>query len=233
MLFKNNTLTMSSVSLPEPANTLIGEICFTEKKGRNLKIRSLLIENIACAPSAISYWNNLFDHLNWNIIWSLQQKFLLTNKVKEVSFKILHNIYPTKDFLKKKFSSNFDTKCIFCQNDTETLLHLFWSCNYTQQFWKYIGLFISNKIVKGLSPKIVIFGFFEGDLNACFIINLILYLCRFYIHKCKFSNCKPIFIVFLQELKQYLKTILFSFNKKALRTCTICTTYNLFNVFNL
>lgn len=160
---------------------------------------------------------------------------IFTYKVKEVSFKLLHNIYPTKDFLRKRFNSNFDTKCAFCQNDTETLLHMFWLCNYTQQFWKYVGLFISNNIVKGffMSPKFVIFGFFEGDSNMCFIINLILYLCRFYIHKCKFSNCRPIYVVFLQEFKQYLKTILFSLNKKAIKTCTICTTFNLFNVFNL
>jgi len=31
----------------------------------------------------------------------MQHRFLLTNKIKEISFKLTHNIYPIKNFLKK------------------------------------------------------------------------------------------------------------------------------------
>jgi len=34
------------------------------------------------------------------------------------------------------------------------------------------------------------------DKKACFVTNLIYLIGKFYIHKCKFSNNKPIFIVF-------------------------------------
>lgn len=235
MLFKNNTLILRYDPLPEPVKTPIGEICFTGKKSHSYKVRALLVESIACTPSVVSYWNSFFDNLNWKPIWSMQYKLFVTNKVKEISFKILHNIYPTKYFLKKRFDTHFDSDCVFCIDKTETILHLFWICKYTQQLWKHVGLFISNVILKGfnLNSKIVLFGFFDGDSDVCLIINLILYLCRFYIHKCKFSNCIPIFTVFLQEIKQYLKTISASVNKKAIRTYSICKSYKLINVLNM
>lgn len=205
------------------------------KKGRNYKVRVLFLENIISAPPAISYWNRLFDNLNWKNIWSIQHRFFLTNKVKEISFKLVHNIYPVKNFLQKKIRSDFDTNCSFCQNDIETLLHLFWSCSYTRKLWKDVSWFISRNILQNFSmnPQIVIFWFFEADSNACFIINLIIFLCRFYIHKCKFSNCKPILLVFLHEIKHYLNTISSSLNPKAIRTCKICTTYKLFTLLNV
>ncbi len=38
----------------------------------------------------------------------------------------------------------------------------------------------------------IIFGYFDSDRtkeNICFIINVIIFLSKFYIHKCKFSHC--------------------------------------------
>jgi len=91
------------------------------------------------------------------------------------------------------------------------------------QLWKDVSGFISSNILPNFSmnPKTVIF---EADSNACFVINLIIFLCSLYIHKCKVSNCKPFFLVFLHEIKHYLTTIPSSLNPKALRTCNICKT---------
>lgn len=45
---------------------------------------------------------------------------------------------------KGKIWTDFDNKIVFCQNDTETLIDLFWSCNCVQ---KHDGSFISNTIL--------------------------------------------------------------------------------------
>jgi len=55
-------------------------------------------------------------------------KFLLTNKIKEVSFKLLHRFYPTNVCL-NTFKNDIDVKCSFCA--PETISHLFWSCEFT------------------------------------------------------------------------------------------------------
>ncbi len=133
-------------------------------------------------------------------IWSLQQKYFLANKVKEVSFKLINKCYPVKHFM-EKYKANIDTKCSFCQFHTETVFHLFWTCHYSEQLWKNIGSFINENIQQHVSItfKGIVLGHYESDStksNSCFIINSIFFLCKFYIHKCKFTNNKPHFIVF-------------------------------------
>nr|XP_054593054.1 uncharacterized protein LOC129159926 [Nothobranchius furzeri] len=86
----------------EPAVTSVGRICFWRmKKNNNGDIRPLSLKDKTHTPDAIVNWNNLFYDLDWEKIWTLPSKFLLTNKVKEVSFKIIHRFYPTKSFLKR------------------------------------------------------------------------------------------------------------------------------------
>lgn len=119
-----------------------------------------------------------------------------------------------------KYKNNIETRCSFCQVHTETVYHLFWTCSYTEHLWKDMETFIKNNIQQDISVtfKDIIFGHFDSDSNnnkSCFVINLIYFLGKFYIHKCKFTNNKPIFFVFLKEFKIYLNTISSSVNKKA------------------
>ncbi len=56
----------------------------------------------------------------------------------------------------------------------------------------------------------IIFGYFDSDPtkeNICFIINFILFSSKFYNHTCKFSNCKPVFVVFLRDMENYINLI--------------------------
>ena len=47
-----------------------------------------------------------------------------------------------------------------------------------------------------------------------YIINLLVLLAKYHIHKSKFSNHKPSFSIFEKELKQYITTILHSITEK-------------------
>ncbi len=101
---------LKKASFLDPIYTTIGKICFSTKKDRNYKFRSLFIEKITTVSPVISYWNGLFRNSNWKKIWSLQHKYFLTNKVKEVSFKLINKSYPVKQFM-EKYKANIDTKC--------------------------------------------------------------------------------------------------------------------------
>lgn len=82
MLFKNSNYSpLKKAYFPEPIDTTIGKICFSTKKARNNKVRSLFIEKVTSLSPVISYWNS-FRNFNWKKIWSLQQKYFITNKVK-------------------------------------------------------------------------------------------------------------------------------------------------------
>ena len=50
------------------------------------------------------------------------------------NFKLLHRRLPTNCFL-KKVGLRDDDKCSFCNKETENLIHLFWRCEKTKNFW--------------------------------------------------------------------------------------------------
>lgn len=54
------------------------------------------LQLFASSPHNLSYWNNMVDNLHCKKIWSLRYKYLLTNKMREISFKIMHKYYPVK-----------------------------------------------------------------------------------------------------------------------------------------
>ncbi len=173
-----------------------------------------------------------FDDIKWAYVWSLPQKFFLTNKVKEISYKIIHRFYPVKQFL-QKFKSDIDISCSFCEFSSETVAHLFWECPFVQSFWNNLNALIVQNIFYDFSLcyKHILFGFYVKDknlFNASFCINLLLFIGKFYVHKCKYTKCKPHFNIFKQDLKLYLNTISMSVNKKALKTSRICAKFKIF-----
>jgi len=62
------------------------------------------------------------------------------------------------------------------------------------------------------------------------IINLIILLAKFYIHKCKFTHSILSFIAFNNEVKQYVNTIKLSPNQKAIKTVNVCKQFHIFFV---
>lgn len=81
----------------------------------------------------------------------------------------------------------------------------------------------------GFFNQNVLFGytdFSRKDPNAFYIINLILLLAKYHIHKCKFSSKEPHFLTFRKEIELYVNTICSSHNKKALKTVNVCKMFN-------
>ncbi len=65
MLLKNCRYSSTVTgSFPNPCDTPVGQICFSESRNKNYKIRSLFLENLISAPHVIFFFNNLFDNLN-------------------------------------------------------------------------------------------------------------------------------------------------------------------------
>ncbi len=125
----------------------------------------------------LSYWKNVVDQIDWKKVWTLSSKYIITNKVGDISFKLLHRFYPTKMFL-KRFKSDIDTSCSFCDDPNETDMHIFWDCPHTQTFWIEFSNIINRNVLQDFSLlfKDVLFGFFNiqnDKINEYFIINLL------------------------------------------------------------
>lgn len=155
----------------------------------------------------------------------------MTNKVKEITFKILHRCYPTNHYL-TKFKKDLNSNCSFCDVHPETLLHLFWHYEFVKMFWKDLIRFVIDHIDVEFSLYMehVLVGFnnVKHKIDQYYIINLIIMLAKFYIHKCKVKKSIPLFMAFEIEIKMYMQTILGSTNRKASKTINICKSLGLF-----
>jgi len=56
-------------------------------------------------------------------------------KLQAFQFKLLHRRIATNDYLYKIGISLTDI-CTFCEQKKESLIHLFWDCEFVQTFWK-------------------------------------------------------------------------------------------------
>ncbi len=72
----------------------IGDINVVKDKCSNRYIRNMLKKNFV--PYSTVFWSSKYENIEWKKVWSITNKFFISNKVKEVSFKILHRIYPVK-----------------------------------------------------------------------------------------------------------------------------------------
>ncbi|CAI5682440.1 unnamed protein product [Oreochromis niloticus] len=174
------------------------------KKALHSKTESLTI------PHVVSYWNSIVSDIKWKGVWTIPNKYLVTNKVKEVSFKILHKFSPANHYM-TKFKRDINVNCGFCGSHPETVQQLFWICSYATTFWKDFSRFIAGHLYKDFTVKWenVVFCFFRRQKkdDVYFIINLLVILAKFYFHKCKYSNQKPNFKHYYNYVLCYIKLI--------------------------
>ena len=133
--------------------------------------------------------------------------FLCTRetKLRVFQFKFLHRRIATNDFLCKIGIKQVDS-CSFCEETTETLVHLFWKCKYTQAFWKKVLEWMSQNIVNlkdSVFSPFLCLGFIENVSNV--LLHHLLLIARHYIYTCNLKNSIPKLQVYLQLLLTPMK----------------------------
>lgn len=229
MLLSSSTTDISMETTP--SNLYIGNSDpFLNSKTNNKCIRDLVLRNTICKPSSVFYWNNLYIDIDWKKTWSLNRKYCISNKVREVSLKILHRCYPVNTVI-AKYRLNIDPLCSFCHHTEETINHMFWDCTHSQGFWQDLNLLLNRKLNTQIKFKTeyILFGCLDDivSIKKTYIINFIILLAKFHIHTSKYSKQKPNLTVFLAYLKFYLDTLKLCTNPKAVKTRTLCDEFDL------
>ena len=115
-------------------------------------------------------------------------------------FKLLHRRIPTDDFL-LKIGRKENDNCTVCNNSSETLIHLFWSCHVTSSFWKSVTDWLQKALpffwqiqliehtALGLRPEL------HSTKYSC-QLNYCLLLARFHIWQTKMDEISPNFAIF-------------------------------------
>lgn len=74
---------------------------FTQSRAVNSKCQIISLSDDVSTSYVETHWNDIGNNLNRNIIWSLPHKYLITNKGKEKSFKVLHKFDHTNFYFKR------------------------------------------------------------------------------------------------------------------------------------
>lgn len=206
-----------------PVNKIfLGSVDVTRNKCSSNYIRNLLVN--VMVPPAKKFWTSLYKDINWKEMWLMSNKFCLNNKIKEVSFRIIHRIYPAKKTL-ERFKIDIEYSCTFCGSNEETIEHLFYHCVFTKMFWVDVQNFIERKTGQSLylqeKDVLLYFEVINLEKDLIFFVQLVLFLGKFHIHKRKWTDSKPLFHLFLQELSHYSTTINDLKQSKALKTNSI------------
>ena len=113
--------------------------------------------------------------------------------VKAFQYKILNSIlYTNKKLFKIGYSEH--NKCTFCDNESETLDHLFFYCSVSNIFWTHFEKysFTLTKKSRVLSIQDIILGI---------ILNYLILMGKLYIWDCRRKRMQP----YIEDLKKKIK----------------------------
>ena len=168
----------------------------------------------------ITKWNfdldiNLQNH-EWNEIYKTCFKSISDNYLIWFQYKILNRILGTQYLMCKMRIVN-DPSCRLCNDNVETLKHLFCECQYVHTLWENIQLWIKTKtgIEITLNNSNIILGYINQD-ETNKPLNMVLLRTKSYIFWCARQRKIPNIIDLQRNIKKtYDEQIsLFTINQK-------------------
>lgn len=157
-------------------------------EGKNLKSKQLTNKFIRNVLSKLYFPSQLkrkyvlqeFIEEEAKKIRKLYFTYPVLPKAKEVTFKILKDIYPSNHFLQERFNWE-NNSCGFCEKDIETVDHMFLKCESVQTFWLEFQNWLHFKQIS-IHPLTVIsvkVGVLLKEKILDFLINNLITLCKY------------------------------------------------------
>ncbi len=106
MLFKGYNSALAPMYVSTGSGRGISELANEDFKStlkNNRNIRSLFLNDYVSTPQAVSKWNRSVENILWKKVWTLPNRYLLVNKVKYISFKLIHQYYHVKTSIQFKY----------------------------------------------------------------------------------------------------------------------------------
>ena len=170
-------------------------------------------------PNYCLKWEEKLEmDINWKLV------FLHINHVKEIKLRwfeirTLSRILGTNVTLLAMGIKTEDT-CTFCNEEKESIEHLFCECDLVLTFWAYIKkLLVDNNIVQNefiLDHKLILFGYSENHIISK-QLSYFLVLCKYFIYRCRCEETIPLVLPFVNYFRIKHQTNRFI----ALKNCKI------------
>ena len=176
------------------------------KKGSSLIYQEMIKIEQEC--TGYNRWSKVTDlsKRSWELSFVKLKFSTHDTKLRWLQFRILHYILTTNRSV-SKYKENQDSKCSFCGAHSETIVHLFWDCNFAQNFWSCIASIFNKKCVHSnnfkFTKNLVLFGKCEV-IKTDKVCDFIILLAKLYIYRCKVQGQPPTVNLFVSELyKRY------------------------------
>ncbi len=205
-----------SSTIPEIRSLCIEGISLKSKQFTNKFIRQVLSKEYFLSQLKRKYVLQEFSEEEAKKIRKRYLTYPILPKAKEVTFKILNDIYPSNNFLHEIFNWE-NNSCMFCEKDIETVEDMFFQCELVQNFWLEFQNWLHFKQIS-IHPLTVVsikVGVLLTYKNIDFLINNLIILCKNFIHRCKYLKVKPHFSRWKNELKIFAKSLNYMKDKNA------------------
>ena len=174
---------------------MVGDNNFDVTERKSKDYYNLLIREKAKPPNIIQKLQSNFHFNSDNLkqIFKLPHSIVVESYVKAFQYKVINSILYTNT---KLYKIGFRTNdlCTFCDNQPESLTHLFYYCSRSKQFWSEFELYwclISNQRIC-LCLENVLYGIMTE--NACPLFQLLNYFIiigKLYLWDCRSKQILP------------------------------------------
>lgn len=190
---------------------------FTEKTKGVKKFYDMLNNKKALQSKGKERWEEQFDFSDefWKDIYKLPFKITKNSKLQWLQFRISHNILTTNSFLFKVKLVNTPF-CNFCHSERETIIHIFWECEETQNFLERLDSFLEALFIPfTFNKQTLLFGNINTNKNPAFKTdNQIILLIKQYIYRTRCLNKSLNIHSLLYSILDHYKVQKFINNKK-------------------
>ena len=141
---------------------------------------------------------------------SVFKHFLKTTRDTQLrwfQFRLLHRTLPCQRYLFLRKIVNTPV-CNFCTQEEQTLEHLLWDCDKTQEFWFDLLVWLHANFNHSshfrFSKQLVILGHVPGVYTDK-VIDLFILLAKYHIYYANLNHSAPHLQVFIRLIKQRYK----------------------------
>ena len=195
------------------------QFLLSEKTYTKFFVRTLMNQDSKCNNDVArikSKWIRDIDSFE-NFSALAVKRSTIATKYIAFQYKLVMRILTTNTFL-RIIGKREDDKCTFCGVQSESLSHLFLTCQHVQKFWNDINVYLRENDIEQLTNKQKIF----GDIDRPTITHVVT-LAKYVIYEARRDDRAPSFAHFQRCLKRDIETERFiarknlmveSFNKK-------------------
>ena len=176
---------------------------FFENAQKLLKVFYRFINKSSCLLESKANWltNIIGSEIKGEELRELILKIPLMTiceKLRSFQYKLLNNAILTNVRL-KHMAIVENSKCDFCKNETETLVHMFVDCPMVREIWKFIKL--KFRTVTTLGVKEIILN--TPVRNPRHIENMVVLITKHFIYSCKYSKRLPNIFALKAKIENY------------------------------